>query len=134
MDCIFCKIIAKEAPAHIVYEDAAAVAILDMRPRAPGHTMVLPRPHAATILEAERDALCPLFQAVRETVRLLSRTLAPDGFTIGINHGKVSGQVIEHLHVHIIPRYQGDGGGSLHSIVMNPPKESLDEVQKKIVP
>jgi len=58
--------------------------------------------------------------------------LAPDGFNIGWNHGEAGGQTIDHLHIHIIPRWKGDGGGSIHSIVRNPPKEDLDEILRKL--
>ncbi|MBI2591597.1 MAG: HIT family protein, partial [Candidatus Brennerbacteria bacterium] len=59
--------------------------------------------------------------------------LKPDGFTIGINHGEASGQAVDHLHIHIIPRWKNDGGGSIHGVVNNPPKESLEEIKKKIL-
>jgi len=54
--------------------------------------------------------------------------LDPDGFTIGINHKEAAGQIINHLHIHIIPRWSNDGGGSIHSVVNNPPRENLEEI------
>jgi histidine triad (HIT) family protein len=60
----------------------------------------------------------------------LQDIFSPDGFTIGINHGKVSGQAVDHLHIHIIPRFKGDGGKSIHSVVDNSP-ESLAEIKEK---
>ena len=74
-----------------------------------------------------------MFSAVKEITGLLQEKLAPRGFTIGINHGRVGGQLVDHLHVHIIPRFEGDGGGSLHSVVKNPPKESISEIRDKII-
>ncbi len=133
MDCLFCKIANKEIPAQIIYESADATAVLDVNPRAPGHTMVLPKVHAKNILELPGEKIEEVFKAVKEVTNLLDKKLKPDGFTIGINHGKVSGQTVEHLHIHVIPRWNGDGGGSIHSVVDNSPKESLEEIKNKII-
>lgn len=133
MDCLFCKILKKEIKAEVIYEDKDALAVLDIHPRAPGHTMILSKVHAENLLDLSDKEIGPVFLAVKKVTDLLKRKLKPIGFTIGINHGKVSGQVIDHLHVHIIPRWQGDGGKSIHSVVDNPPKDSLDEIYKKIV-
>lgn len=132
MDCLFCKIINKEIPAEIIYEDGEAVAFLDIHPRSPGHTVVLPRHHAENILDLPDEKIEGIFKAVKKVAELLNKSLMPDGFTIGINHGKVSGQTIDHLHIHIIPRWFNDGGGSVHDVVNNQPKESLEEISKKI--
>ncbi len=133
MDCLFCKIANKEISASIIYEDDNSVAILDVHPKAPGHTMVLPKVHAENILDLPDDKIEGIFKAVKNVTALLKKTLLPDGFTIGINHGKVSGQTIDHLHIHIIPRWLGDSGGSIHSVVDNPPAESLDIIKEKII-
>jgi histidine triad (HIT) family protein len=132
MDCLFCKIIKGEIPAQKIYEDEAVVAMLDILPRAIGHTIVVPKRHMETILEMNPDETGPIFEGVRKVTQLLKDKLNPHGFTIGINHGKVSGQAIDHLHIHIIPRFEGDKGGSIHTIVNNPPKESLEEVKSLI--
>ena len=60
------------------------------------------------------------------------KSLKPDGFTLGINQGKVSGQEVDHLHVHIAPRFLGDGGGSFQKVVNNKPKESIKEIAEKL--
>lgn len=133
MDCFFCKIINKEVAAEIIYEDDDAVAILDAQPRAPGHTMVLPKVHAETILDLPEEKVGGVFRVVRRVTSLIKKSLMPDGFTIGINHGKASGQTIEHLHIHIIPRWLNDGGDSIHDVVNNSPKESLEEIKNKII-
>lgn len=130
--CLFCKIANKEISAKIIYEDENATAVLDVNPRSPGHSMVLPKNHAENILELPDDEVKGVFQAVKNVTALFKNKLNPDGFTIGINHGKASGQAVEHLHVHIIPRWKNDGGNSIHCVVENPPKESLDEIFKKI--
>lgn len=132
-DCIFCKIANKEFAAEVVYEDAHATAVLDIHPIAPGHTMVLPKIHAETILDLDDTEVGPLFTAVKRVTALLNEAFHPDGFTIGINHGKWAGQAVDHLHIHVIPRWKTDGGKSIHSVVSNPPTESLTEIRKKII-
>ncbi len=133
MDCLFCKIIKREIPAAVVYENESVLGILDVNPRAPGHTMILPKVHAENMLDLPNGVILPVFSAVKEMTEILRKAFSPDGFTIGINHGRVSGQSIDHLHVHIIPRWFTDGGGSVHSVVMNPPRESLDEIKARIL-
>jgi histidine triad (HIT) family protein len=132
-DCLFCKIAAKMIPAKIVYEDDRAVAFLDIMPRAPGHVMVIPKYHAASLAMLPDEEVEPLFKAVKETAKLLMEALRPDGLTFGINQGKASGQDVDHLHVHIMPRWHDDGGGSVQSVVHVTSQESLDAIQKKIL-
>ncbi len=120
--CLLCRIINKEIKSDVVYEDDNVIAILDIHPRAPGHTMVLPKFHAENILDLPDDKIGPLFVAVKKVTQLLKDKHRPDGFTIGINQGKASGQAVDHLHIHIIPRWLDDGGGSIHSVVDNPPR------------
>lgn len=132
MECLFCKIASKEIRSAAIYEDDDALAFLDVRPLTKGHTLVIPKFHAENILDFPADRIGSVFKAVKKTTALLEEKLSPKGFTIGINHGKISGQVIDHLHVHIIPRYEGDGGGSIHSVVKNPPEESLEEIRAMI--
>lgn len=132
-DCLFCKISSGQIPSQKIYEDKHAFAFLDINPRATGHTMVIPKFHAPTILDLPDNEIAPLFSAVKKVTAMIERSLAPDGFTMGINHGSVSGQTVDHLHFHIIPRWHADKGQSLHSVVNNPPKESLEEIARKIL-
>ena len=132
MECIYCKIINKEIKGEVVFEDESSLAVLDVRPLSPGHTLVLPKSHSSSILELPENQVGPLFLVVKKIIEKLVKVLNPEGFTIGINQGKAGGQAIDHLHIHIIPRWCNDGGGSIHSIVNNPPKESLEEIAKKI--
>ncbi len=133
MDCLFCKIGSHEIPAGVVYEDEKTLAFLDIHPIAPGHTMVIPRVHAENILDLPDDVVGSLFDTVKKVTGLLDKALKPEGFTIGINHGRVSGQMVDHLHVHIVPRFDDDGGRSLHSVVNNPPTESIEKIKNEIL-
>lgn len=123
MDCVFCKIISREIPAEIVYEDDATLAFLDIFPRAPGHTVVIPKKHAVNILELPDGDIAPLFLTVKKITGILQSTFSPDGFTLGVNHGEAAGQTVPHLHVHVMPRFKDDKGSNLHSVVSNAPKE-----------
>lgn len=117
MDCLFCKIARKEIPAEVVYEDEAAMAIADIHPRAPGHVFVIPKQHCANFTEMPDELIAPVFAAVKKTAMLLKDKVKADGMTIGINQGRASGQEVDHLHIHILPRFMGDGGGSIQSVV-----------------
>lgn len=120
-------------PARIIYEDDEALAFLDIHPRAPGHTMILSKIHAENIIDLPAEKIKGVFTAVQKVAALLEKALKPDGFTIGINHGKVSGQTVDHLHIHIMPRWHGDGGGSVHDAVNNPPKQNLTDIKNQIL-
>lgn len=131
-ECLFCKIGKGEIPSQKIYEDESAFAFLDISPCAPGHTMVIPKTHFETITELPDEKLTSFFKAVKEVIVMIEKTLNPNGFTLGINHGKASGQAIDHLHFHIIPRWSDDKGNSIHSVVRNQPKEELREIGEKI--
>lgn len=130
--CIFCKIAKGEIPAEKIYEDEHVLAFLDILPRAPGHTMIIPKIHVEFFEDLPKDQIEPFFGAAQSVLQMIKRALNPDGFTLGINHGKVSGQEVPHLHLHIMPRWLGDGGHSLQSIVSNNPQEDLKSIAEKI--
>lgn len=132
-NCLFCKIAKKEIPSLIVYEDDYSLGFLDIHPLSKGHVLVIPKEHAENILDLRDELVGKLFKSVKDITAGLNIAFEPKGFTIGINHGRISGQAVDHLHIHIIPRYEGDKGGSVHSIVNNPPVESPDEVRPKII-
>lgn len=132
-ECLFCKIANHKINSEFIYEDEKTLAFLDINPRAAGHTVVVPKFHAENIIDLPDNFVGPVFKGVKKVTEMLNNALKPRGFTIGINQGKISGQVIDHLHIHIIPRYDGDGGGSLQSVVNNPPKELLGETKAKIL-
>ncbi|MEK7612465.1 MAG: HIT family protein [Patescibacteria group bacterium] len=132
MNCLFCNIAQKAIPAEIFYENDAVVAFLDIHPRSLGHSVIIPKVHAENIIDLGDEAIKPLFLAVKNVTEILDRRLHPHGFTIGINHGKVAGQAVDHVHVHVIPRYANDGGGSLHSVVNNPPEKSIKNLAKEL--
>ena len=129
-ECLLCKIISGEIPSYKVYEDENSLAFLDVKPHAKGHIMVIPKKHAETILELDEENVKNLFATVKKVMEIVKTKLNPDGFNVGWNHGEAGGQVLQHLHVHIMPRYVRDGGKSVHAIVDNPGELSVAEVHK----
>jgi len=95
--------------------------------------MVVPKKHYERLEEMPKTEVGKLFEAVRIVTEKVQKAMNTTASTIGINNGRLAGQVVPHLHVHIIPRYAGDGGGTIHSVVHSPSRRSLDEVREKIV-
>lgn len=108
-DCIFCKIIKKQIPSEIIYEDDKIFAFLDISPANPGHTLIVPKEHYPTIMETPEDVLKSLIVAVKKIAKAVKEGVGADGLNIGINTEKAAGQIIFHTHIHIIPRFEGDG-------------------------
>jgi histidine triad (HIT) family protein len=131
-ECLFCRFVKKEIATEIVFENEIALAFLDILPRAPGHTMVIPKRHAQNISELPDDLVGPFFQTTKKVIAQIDRALHPDGFTLGMNYGKASGQEVQHLHFHIIPRWHGDGGGPIQRVVSNEPKENIKVIAQRI--
>ena len=116
-DCIFCKIIKGEVPNYTVYEDENVLAFLDIFPHAKGHTVVIPKRHAETYFDLSNEEASKLAQGVKKAMEKIQTALKLDGFNVGWNQKSAGGQVIPHLHIHIFPRYEGDGGGSVHNTI-----------------
>jgi histidine triad (HIT) family protein len=109
--CIFCEILAGRTGAEIVHESRGAVAFLDVFPAARGHVLVVPRAHAPTLLDLDDASVGDLVLAVKAVQVKVRRALAPSGMNVGWNHGRAAGQHVDHLHVHVIPRFEGGGRG-----------------------
>ena len=104
---IFAKILRGALPAHKVYEDDKALSFLDIMPRAPGHTLVIPKAPARTFLDIEPDDLAHLIKVSQRIARAAVKVFDADGLTIQQFNEPAGGQVVFHLHVHILPRKQG---------------------------
>ena len=129
-ECTFCKITAGELPNHTVYEDSHALAFLDITPHAKGHTVVVPKVHAATLFDFNEQLTHNFLFAVKRAMEIIDATLHPDGYNVGWNHGEAGGQAVHHLHVHIMPRWENDGGTNMHGIINNPGEMTVEEVAK----
>lgn len=104
---IFAKIIRGDLPAYKVYEDEKAIAFLDIMPRAPGHTLVLPKAPARNILDIQPDDLAHVMKVAQKIARAAKEAFRADGITVQQFNEKAGGQVVFHLHVHVIPRADG---------------------------
>ncbi|HNA29522.1 MAG TPA: HIT family protein [Thiobacillaceae bacterium] len=102
--CPFCVL----DPARILAEDELTVVYKDGFPVSPGHTVIIPRRHFATLFEASQEERIALLASLDRAKILLDQRHGPDGYNIGINQGKAGGQSVPHLHIHVIPRYLGD--------------------------
>ena len=126
MDCIFCKIVTKEIPTKILYEDDDTVSFLDAFPVAKGHTLVIPKKHHAKIQDLPFDVNQKLFDTVH---KMTSKVDSLEGSTlIAIHNGKESGQEIPHVHVHLIPRSNDDSAGPVHSMFKDKIELSESEI------
>jgi histidine triad (HIT) family protein len=130
MGCIFCKIIAGEIPCNKVYEDDSSLAFLDNNPRAKGHTLVIPKVHRENIDEITDEELSHVMLATKKTIKKISEKLQPGGYNVGWNDKAIGGQEVPHMHVHILPRYEDDGGTNMHAIVNNSGDLSVEDVTK----
>jgi histidine triad (HIT) family protein len=100
-DCLFCRIIARQSPADITYEDDAVVAFSDIYPKAPVHLLIVPKRHIASLLEVGEDDAVALGRCVVAARRLAEATgYAEKGFRLGVNTGPEGGQVVYHVHFH----------------------------------
>lgn len=107
MACAFCEIAAARQPAFTVLEEPTHLAFLDVRPLFPGHVLLVPRPHVATLDELPDELVAPLFAAARRLSRAVRAALGAEGTFVAMNNA-VS-QSVPHLHVHVVPRRKGDG-------------------------
>jgi len=118
---LFEKIVAGEIPCHRVCEGDQWLAFLDIYPRSPGHTLVIPKQgiqHLANLSTSQRN---DLFEGVCQVESILSKKFNTSDFTICIHDGPLAGQEVPHVHVHVIPRTSGDGGGTLQALWPNAP-------------
>ena len=104
---IFAKVLRGEMPAYKVYEDDKSLAFLDIMPRAPGHTLVIPKSRARNLLDVAPDDLCHVMQATQKIARAAMKTFDAEGVTLQQFNESAGGQVVFHLHFHVIPRCAG---------------------------
>ncbi|KXA91230.1 hypothetical protein AKJ57_02025 [candidate division MSBL1 archaeon SCGC-AAA259A05] len=131
-NCIFCKIVDGKIESEKIYETASIISFLDINPKAPGHSLVIPKEHVEILTELEDELACEIFKVTKRVEEMLKESLDADAFTIGINDGKAAGQEIPHLHINVLPRFMGNGGKPIHSVVKNPPKEEVPKIAEKI--
>ena len=127
-NCIFCKIANGEIPAATLYEDENFRVILDLGPASKGHALILPKSHAANIYELSDEMAAKAMILAKKMATAMTAALKCDGFNIVQNNGECAGQTVFHFHMHLIPRYKGDGVGLTWT-----PGELNDDVRDEIL-
>lgn len=133
--CVFCEIVNETAPASMVYADEQAVAFLDIQPVNEGHLLVVPRVHAASLAEMDVRTGCHLFRLAMNLSKAVRQSgLRCDGVNLFLADGQAAGQEIFHVHLHVIPRFRGDGFGMQFSegYYQLPRRAVLDEIALRI--
>ena len=105
--CVFCRIVAGAEPAHVAFEDDVAVGFLDIRPLFPGHVLLVPREHVATLADLPEERVGPLFERARLLSAAMPEAMGSQGSFVAMNN--TVSQSVPHLHVHVVPRTKGDG-------------------------
>ena len=109
MSCIFCDIVEKKRQGHFIYEDEVHVAFLDKYPIDKGHALVLPRQHFEKVTDMSADKVGDLFSKIPKIARAIVKSTQADAFSMAQNNGRAAKQIVPHVHVHIIPRYNSKG-------------------------
>ncbi len=133
--CVFCAIVKGEAPASVVYRDDMVIAFMDIRPANPGHVLVVPLEHADGILDISDEAVMARLLSVGRQVAaaLPDSGVRLEGFNLFLANGAVAGQTVFHVHLHVLPRFTGDGlGFTRHANVRIPAQSDLDETAERI--
>ena len=107
-NCIFCKIVQKDIPGKIIYEDDVCLAFLDLSQTTDGHTLVIPKKHYKNILEVNDETLTHLIVVTKKLANKIVKNLNANGVNILTNANEIAGQTVMHFHIHIIPRYNQD--------------------------
>jgi len=132
MDCIFCKIIAGEIPAVKVLDDERVLAFMDINPSSRGHMLVVPKKHAENIFEVSESDLAAVTIAVKRCATAVKEALKAEGVTVLQLNGKASDQIVPHIHIHVMPRWENDGL-SISSWEMKPgDMEEIKGIARKV--
>ena len=129
--CIFCKIVRKQAPASIIYEDETVMAFLDIRPLNIGHTLIIPKKHYVDIFDISENLLSQVHKVAKQASIAVKKAANADGISIIQQNGKAAGQDIFHLHVHVVPRFEGQKLPHF-SDLKEVERAKLEEMAKKI--
>ena len=130
--CIFCKILAGQAPASIVYRDERVTVFMDIQPVTPGHLLVIPNQHSAALAGVDPETAAHMLRiGQRMAAALRTSGLRCEGVNLYLADGEVAGQEVWHSHLHVIPRFAGDGFGLRMPATYRssrPAREQLDEI------
>ena len=108
-DCVFCKMVAGQIPVTTIYEDETVFAFMDIAPISDGHTLMIPKRHFEILHNCPAELLANFASRLGKIAKAVTTAVNSDGYNVLCNNGRAAGQIIEHLHFHIIPRRSGDG-------------------------
>ncbi len=108
-ECVFCKVIGGDLPSHTLYQDDQLIAILDISPINPGHTLLVPKAHTVNVMEMTPEDTGAVFAAARRLAPAILKSVGAESFNLSTNVGRAAGQVVFHTHIHLIPRHPADG-------------------------
>ncbi len=131
-DCVFCKIVQGEIPSRKIYEDADCIAFLDINPANPGHCLVIPKNHSENIYDIPDDELKKIIIVAKKVAINIKEKLSVSGINIMQNNSRIAGQIVNHMHFHVIPRFEND------EVVISYKRahlteNQLEEVQKRLM-
>jgi histidine triad (HIT) family protein len=129
--CIFCRIAKGEIPCAKIYENEKVIAFLDISPVSKGHTLVVPKEHFKTILDMPEKLVSEVMSATKRVSAMVKKGVDADGFNIMMNNYEAAGQVVPHAHVHIVPRFLGDGLSLWEGSSMSP--QELAQIKERII-
>ena len=130
-DCIFCKIAAGEIPSKTLYEDGQFRVILDLAPATKGHALVIPKEHYANLYEIPQETAAGVMKLAKTMAEKMTEKLGAVGFNLLQNNGEAAGQSVLHFHMHLIPRYNGDGQQLFHE-QPTASQDELEEIKRQI--
>ncbi len=130
-NCIFCKIANGDIPSKVLYEDGEFKVILDLGPATKGHALILPKNHYRNLYELPDDMASKVMLLAKKMASQMTDKLECDGFNLVQNNGEAAGQTVFHFHLHLIPRYDGDGQ-TLGWKALEPTADELEEIKNII--
>jgi len=134
-DCVFCAIMARTVPSSVVYEDQACTAFMDIQPVNPGHVLVTPNAHVGSLADLDPETGRHMFEVAQRIAQALRESgLRCQGVNLFLADGAAAGQDVFHVHLHVIPRYRGDGFGFRFGpdYGKRPPRSELDSQAAQI--
>ena len=134
-NCVFCEIVEGSSPASIVFQDETCVGFMDIQPINPGHILIVPKEHSASLSDLKPDIGSHLFKVAQHMAKAIRRSdVRCEGINIFMADGEAAGQDVFHVHLHVLPRYSGDNFGLQfgESYGQRPSREELDAIAKEI--
>ncbi|MCX6809772.1 MAG: HIT family protein [Candidatus Berkelbacteria bacterium] len=129
--CLFCKIVSGEIPTNKIFENDDIFAFLDINPVNPGHTLIVPKKHFVDMSDTPEEILCKMILAAKMIGGKIMDKLGADGYNLELNNKPAAGQIVEHVHLHIMPRYSDDNLKLWPG--KNASKKELDKIAKKLL-